>query len=89
MRATEIIRDLLDLIDQIDQETQEHSADDVLAIAISNPEIGYDNSPNEYQQDVRSVTVDAGGGWNGPKNPSDLRSDSVSLYPNHQHKPGV
>ena len=31
----------------------------------------------------------AGGGWNGPKNPADLRSDSVSLYPNHLHKPGV
>jgi hypothetical protein len=49
----------------------------------------YDNSPDPVVAGIESVTVHAGGGWNGPKNPADLRSDSVSLYPNHLHKPGV
>lgn len=43
------------------------------------------NEPNEKVADIDSVTVDAGGGINGPKNPSDLRGDHVSLYPAHQH----
>lgn len=49
----------------------------------------YSNSPNEMISGPASVTTDAGGGWNGPKNPADMRSDSVSLYPNHQHRPGA
>lgn len=49
----------------------------------------YDNSPAEVVSGIESVTTHAGGGWNGPKNPADMRSDSVSLYPNHTHKPGV
>jgi hypothetical protein len=46
----------------------------------------YDNSPNETIASLDSVTKDAGGGWNGPKNPADIRSDSVSMYPNFQAK---
>jgi len=48
----------------------------------------YDNSPAEVIAGIASVTTDAGGGWNGPKNPADIRSDSVSMYPNYLHKPG-
>ena len=44
----------------------------------------YDNSPAEVTAGIESVTTNAGGGWNGPKNPADIRSDSVSMYPNHQ-----
>lgn len=44
----------------------------------------YNNSPNEVVADIAAVTVDAGGGWNGPKNPADMKSDSISLYPNFQ-----
>lgn len=44
----------------------------------------YDNSPNEVVASIDSVTKDAGGGWNGPKNPADMRSDSFSLYPGFQ-----
>lgn len=47
----------------------------------------YSNSPNEVIADIAAVTVDAGGGWNGPKNPADMKSDSISLYPNFQAKP--
>jgi len=49
----------------------------------------YDNSPAETVAGIEAVTTHAGGGWNGPKHPADLRSDSVSMYPNYQHKPGV
>lgn len=48
----------------------------------------YDNSPAEVVAGIESVTTHAGGGWNGPKNPADMRSDSVSMYPNYLHKPG-
>ena len=46
----------------------------------------YDNSPAEVTAGIESVTTNAGGGWNGPKNPADIRSDSVSMYPNFQAK---
>jgi hypothetical protein len=48
----------------------------------------YDNSPAEVVTSIGSVTVDAGGGWNGPKNPSDLRGVSVSMYPGYQANQG-
>ena len=49
----------------------------------------YDNSPNEVVAGIEAVTTHAGGGVNGPKNPADIKADSVSMYPNHLHKPGV
>ncbi len=48
----------------------------------------YDNSPAEVVAGIDSVTTKAGGGWNGPKNPADIRADSVAMYPNYLHKPG-
>jgi hypothetical protein len=82
MRATEIIRGVLDLIDQINREPSE--VDDtsheesrfkqILAMISVEPTSGeYANSPNEIVSGVDSVTVDAGGGVNGPKHPADLR----------------
>ena len=47
----------------------------------------YDNSPNVVVAGIESVTTNAGGGWNGPKHPADIRADSVAMYPNHLHKP--
>ena len=44
----------------------------------------YANSPAEVVAGIDSVTKDAGGGWNGPKHPSDIRVKDPSLYPNHQ-----
>lgn len=55
----------------------------------SNGETQYSNEPQERIASIDAVTVDAGGGVNGPKHPADIRSDSVSMYPNHQHKPGA
>lgn len=47
----------------------------------------YDNSPDIVIAGIDSVTTNAGGGWNGPKNPADMKSNSISMYPNYQHRP--
>lgn len=39
------------------------------------------NSPDERVADVDAVTVNAGGGLNGPKDPADMRADSVAMFP--------
>lgn len=46
----------------------------------------YANSPSDAVAGIESVTTDAGGGWNGPKHPADLRVKDPSMYPNHQLK---
>lgn len=47
----------------------------------------YNNSPNAVVADIDAVTTDAGGGWMGPKNPADLKADSITLYPNFTAQP--
>lgn len=47
----------------------------------------YNNSPDPVVTGIDSVTVHAGGGEHGPKNPADIRADSVAMYPNYLHKP--
>lgn len=42
------------------------------------------NAPNEKYADIDAVTVDAGGGPNGPKHPADMKANSISMYPNQQ-----
>ena len=44
----------------------------------------YGNTPKEKYADIESVTVDAGGGVNGPKHPHDIRVKDPSAYPNQQ-----
>ena len=46
----------------------------------------YDNSPAEVVAGIDAVTTNAGGGLNGPKNPADIKSNSISMYPNFQAK---
>lgn len=94
MRATEIIRGVLDLIDQVEcaqQQTQQDPIQGVFAqlfAQMSSEPAVYDNSPDTHVQGIDSVTTAAGlGGLNGPKNPADIRADSVSMYPNHSHRP--
>ena len=94
MRATEIIRGVLDLIDQVECAQREQPADPIggafaqLFAQMTEPAQepqGYDNSPNTQVQGIEAVTTAAGlGGLNGAKNPADIRSDSVSMYPNYQ-----
>jgi hypothetical protein len=93
MRATDIIRGVLDLIDQVECAKQEIESEPVIGsfaeifATMSAEKQGYDNSPDPHVQGIASVTTDAGlGGLNGPKNPADIRSDSVSMYPNFQAK---
>ena len=47
----------------------------------------YDNSPAETVAGIEAVTTHAGGGWNGPKHPADMRADSVAMYPAFQARP--
>ena len=69
-----------------------HAGDDInrfrqiVALADQpNPHAEYSNEPNEQYASIEAVTTHAGGGLNGPKHPSDIRGDHVSLYPAHQH----
>lgn len=39
------------------------------------------NEPEEKIANIDSVTVDAGGGWNGPKHPADIKGSTQSMYP--------
>jgi hypothetical protein len=40
----------------------------------------YANTPNEVVAPVSAVTTDAGGGWNGPKDPADIRVKDPGAY---------
>jgi len=46
----------------------------------------YANEPSEQIADIDAVTVDAGGGVNGPKHPADIKSNSLSMFPAAQWK---
>ena len=85
MRAIEFIRNILDLLDnfQADIEPSEDYQDE----CSPDEEASYSNSPDEHYADIKKVTVDAGGGVNGPKHPSDLRAVNTSMYPNMQYQP--
>jgi hypothetical protein len=93
MRAVEFIRGLLDLID--DFETPEVNVttvkvdtgvDDPLAsikelLPYNSTDKEFENEPDEKYANIHSTTTSAGGGVNGPKNPADLRGNSVNIYP--------
>jgi hypothetical protein len=49
-------------------------------------ETQYSNEPQERIAGVEAVTTNAGGGVNGPKNPADIRSNTISMYPNYQDR---
>jgi hypothetical protein len=93
MRATEFIRGLLDLIDSatIQQEPVNDYEDEVVVAVPVEPEedctTQYSNSPDEFYTNEKTL-FSIGNDLNKPKHPSDLRADSVSLYPNMQYKAG-
>lgn len=96
MRIQDVIRSVLDIIDngadmQPDDTPQGYCDDDLarfkqIAGIVTQPgEMSpLANSPNEKIADVDAVTIDAGGGVNGPKHPHDLRVKDPSMYPNQQ-----
>ena len=78
-------------IDQPDDTPQGYCDDDIarfkqIAGIVSQPgEMSpLSNAPNEKIADITAVTVDAGGGVNGPKHPHDIRVKDPSMYPNQQ-----
>ena len=94
MRATEIIRGLLDIIDGIEEEDKgieanveiQGGTDELrrfkhIVDLTQDDGTGWANSPNEKITDIDSVTVDAGGGLNGPKHPADMRGSTYPIYP--------
>lgn len=98
MRATDIIRGVLDLIDKIEcqelpsvdepnvDETELDSRRFQQIVDLLSHEYDqmYDNSPALAISDISSVTTNAGGGWNGPKNPADIRTNAPSMFPAYQ-----
>ena len=89
MKATEFIRGLLDLIDQAQDETKDVSQQDY-ELEVPKDEI---EEPTELANSPDTMTVSKdvilsiGNDLNKPKHPSDLRTDSFSLYPNTQYDP--
>lgn len=80
MRVNEItFRHLMDFIDSQSQEESgtEHTGTD----------IQYANSPNEEVAPI-SASFPSGTDIHHSKNPADIRADSISMYPNHQHEAG-
>ena len=49
----------------------------------------YANEPDEQYADIDAVTVNAGGGMNGPKHPHDIRVKDPSAYPDAQEQTGL
>ena len=90
MRVTEILRGLLDLIDQIeDEQTSKETPyyddearrmDQIDDLQGCNPDTEYANEPDPRYSDIAAVTVDAGGGWQEPKHPDDIRGDSIRIH---------
>lgn len=94
MRITDIIRDILELIDNErepvdvahEQEEEIAQQDDLTrfkqlaGIEAHNPDAEYSNEPHPTMTGIEAVTTDAGGGWNGPKHPADIRGDSIRIY---------
>jgi hypothetical protein len=55
-------------------------------IALSKEKESYSNQPNEQYADIDDITVNAGGGMNGPKHPKDLRVKDPSPYENEAYE---
>ena len=78
MRVNEItFRHLMDFIDS--QSQQEPTTDH------TEKQPQYANSPDE---DIAPITASfpSGTDMHHSKNPADIKADSISMYPNHQHK---
>ena len=95
MKITDVIRSVLDIIDSSEQTEHvnqdympEHGDDEIARMKelIGEPEVQYSNSPDELYADIKKVTVDAGGGLNGPKHPGNIRTTNFPMYPNLQQK---
>ena len=95
MRPTDIVRQVLDLLDtivgphdlkpEVKIDVQQHDEPDnrfkhILAMLDPDSFSGIANSPNEVVAPISAVTTDAGGGYNGPKDPADIRVKDPGAY---------
>ena len=92
MRATEIIRGLLDLIDKVEDQTEQATQDtyyddearrmDQVDDFTGSCDSGqmYANEPDETVGGIEVVTTLAGGGWQEPKHPNDIRGEHGRLH---------
>lgn len=97
MKIAELLRKMADVIDQADQNSGNDQSP-LTAVAQDDPnrikQISdllsghspkeYANEPGEEYADINSVSVNAGGGVNGPKHPHDLRIKDPSQHPSQQ-----
>lgn len=94
MKISELIRGALDLIDRNSEPGQlkvvaavpTDELDHVRQLAGIAGSAEFANSPGEHISDIESVLA-SGSDVHKPKHPSDIRSDSVSMYPMHQSRP--
>ncbi len=75
MKITEVIFNAFDLV-----------ADKPQAVLAKQPSAEYSNTPDEKTADIDTVLA-TGNDVHRSKHPSDIRSDSVSMYPMHQSRP--
>jgi hypothetical protein len=104
MKVTEIIRGIIDLIDQAETNSEAEPVAVVSVEPNDEGELvrmrqiagllgglsdqtEYSNTPQEAYADIDAVLA-SGDDVHKSKNPADIRADSISMYPNHQHKPG-
>ena len=82
MKITEIIRAILDKIDEIEQDEERDQADANRSEQIRDlrQDQPYTTEPQEQYADIDSVTTNAGGGWQGPKDVKDLRGTTTRIY---------
>ncbi len=105
MKITDIIRQVLDIVDAVDQpepkmavvvSTEPSPAEDdaelvrmrQIAGLIGTGDTEYSNSPEEMTAPIDAVLA-SGDDVHKSKHPADIRGDSISMYPNHQHRPGM
>lgn len=95
MRAQEIIRAVLDILDKENQpddtpqdqtkiSNDENRFKQIFDLIDKQKEPILTNRPKEQYAGIEAVTTHAGGGWMNPKNPSDIRTNAPSMYPDWQ-----
>ena len=88
MRAQEFLRKLADLIDVADGEEPEvmavvdPRAEQIKDLVGHKPEV-YSNEPQEGYAEIDAV-IASGDDVNKSKHPSDIRANSVSMFPSYQ-----
>ena len=102
MKVSDIIRSVLDLIDSAEAPEQhvqiavavpaeqDHTEEELLRLRqiaglLDDGSGQYTNTPTEKYAGMDAVTA-TGADINRSKNPADMRSNSISMYPNFQAK---